>query len=566
MPSNTLNDNQQIGYDNKQQDVVQHYLLMLWHWIWLILLLGAVSAGSAYFSLHRQTPVYVTSTKVLVIAAPSIQTTSQYSSLTNQNLIPTYADLMTNNSILTEVIKRLGLSQTTDSLNGMINVTPVVNTSTIMISVAGTDRTQIANIANTLVSVFIDKINTLQSDRFTSTQQNLQNELASLSQLLQKAIADENAASDPVTKAQLDNKVIQYRSMYDSILTNYEQAHLAEIQATSSVVQIDLAGSSYQLIKPIIFTNTLEAGIVGLLLGICLVFVMDALDNTFKSVDEIARTLKLPVLGVIYKHNNTAGPITQTEPRSPTSDAFRSLRTNIQYADVDHPIRSILVTSATPGEGKSMVSVNLAVVLAQANHQVTLIDVDYHSPVIHKRMNLSNGSGLTTLLDRPEIVFDDILKPTSLSGLSIITTGEIIPPNPSEILASKKMAAMMDMLLVMGNIVVLDSPPILAVADAAILAPLVDGVLLVVEQGRTTRQAVIQAIENLQQVKSRIIGVVVNQVEMKQSSYGYYYEGYYKRQVSNHGGRNGKSSKADEIQKSRKQNKAPTSFSPKSKI
>jgi succinoglycan biosynthesis transport protein ExoP len=264
---------------------------------------------------------------------------------------------------------------------------------------------------------------------------------------------------------------------------------------------------------------------MGLLLAAGFVVARDVLDTTVKSADEITRSLKLPILGVIYKHSIKDGPIIQTDPRSPTSNAFRSLRTNLQYADVDHPIRSILVTSPTAGEGKSTISANLSVALAQADHEVTLVDTDFHHPVIHERMNLSNTHGLITLLARPSILFEDTLQSTSVCGLSVITAGENIPPNASEILASKKMAATLEMLLKENGMVILDAPPVLPVADAKILAPLVDGVILVVQPGHTTREAARQAVEALRQVKARIIGVVINRVELSRSHYGYYYKG-----------------------------------------
>jgi non-specific protein-tyrosine kinase len=434
--------------------------------------------------------------------------------------------MLTNESILADVIKQLGLAQTTDSLAKLITVSPVINTSTIKISVVGEDSAQIAKIANTLVAVFIEKLNTLQSNRFTSTTENLQNELASIDRLLQSALANEAAATDPTVKSQLDATVIQYRSIYATVLTNYEQARLAEVQATSNVVQIDQAGTSYQQVSPKTLLYTLLAGLLGILLAGCFVFAQDAFDTTIKSAEEITRLLKLPVLGIIYKHTSLAGPVSQTQPRSPSSDAFRSLRTNLQYADVDRPIRSILVTSPSAGEGKSTVSANLAVVLAQSDHRVTLIDADFHHPVIHTRMHLPNIHGLTTLLGSPQITFENLLQPASEIGLSVITAGKVIPPNATETLASKKMVSILDILLEHGSMVVLDAPPILPVADARILAPLVDGVILVVQPGHTTLQSARQAVENLHQVKARIIGVVINQVELNHSRYGYYYNGH----------------------------------------
>jgi capsular exopolysaccharide synthesis family protein len=228
-------------------------------------------------------------------------------------------------------------------------------------------------------------------------------------------------------------------------------------------------------------------------------------------------------LGIIYKHSSKAGPITKAEPRSPTSDAFRALRTNLQYADVDNPIRSILITSPTSSDGKSTISSNLAIVLAQADYSVTLIDADFHRPVIHERMNLPNTRGLMTLLGRSQLSFEDILQPSQVNGLSVITAGEISPPNVTEILASKKMIVTLEMLLRENKMVVIDAPPLLPVADAKILAPLVDGVLLVIQPGQTTLEAARQAVENLRRVNARIIGVVLNNVKIKASGSYYYY-------------------------------------------
>jgi polysaccharide biosynthesis transport protein len=518
----SFEDNSQINTE-KVRGEIQRYLSLLWHWSWLIILVGIVAGFGAFIISYRMTPVYETSTKVLVIASPVLQPASYNSNLNSQNLVPTYADMLTNESILSEVIKRLKLPQTTASLSNMVKVNPVLYTSTIKISIDGPDPAQIGQIGNTLVAVFIEKIKALQSDRYTSTQGSLQKELASIDSLLQTALAEEAAATDPVIKSQIDVKVLQYRSMYATVLTNYEQARLAEVQTTSSVAQIDQAGSSYQLVSPKTIYNTLFAGLLGLLLAAGFVLVRDALDDTLKSVEDVGRYLNLPVLGVIYRHTIKNGPVTKADPRSPISEAIRSLRTNLQYVDVDHPIRSIMVTSPISGEGKSTVCVNLAVALAQADNKVTLIDADFHHSVIHELMGFSNRRGLTTLLSRPLIILEDIIQPDSVRGLSVITTGEAKPPNIAEMLGSKKMAVVLEMLLNENGIVVIDAAPVLPVADARILAPLVDGVLLVVHSGMTTRQAARHAVENLRQVKARIIGVVLNRANLEMAQYGYYY-------------------------------------------
>lgn len=522
MLSNKL-ENGITNNDINEWEDIRHYFLLLWHWTWLIGVIAVFFAGNTFFIFQRMTPVYETSTKVLVIAAPALQSTSYNSVLTSQNLVPTYADLLTNESVLSEVISRMGLAQSTISLAKMITVNPVPNTLTIKISVDGVDRDQIAQIANTLVTVFIEKINTIQSDRFTSSKDSLQNELTSIDALLQAALADEEAATDPVVKSQLDAKVLQYRSMYATVLTNYEQARLAEIQTTSSVVQVGQAGTSYLQVSPKTTIYTLVAGILGLLLAAGFVFLHDLFDNTIKSADEVTRVLKLPVLGIIYKHNTKDGLITQTEPFSPASNGFRSLRTNLQYADVDNPIRSILITSPSSAEGKSIISANLAVVLAQTDNRVTLIDADFHRPSIHECMNLSNSRGLTTFLSRSVISVDEILQPTQIGTLFVIAAGQDIPQNGTEILASKKMSETLKYLLAKNGMVILDTPPVLPVADTRILAPLVDGVLLVVQAGQTTLDATRQAVENLHRVNARIIGVVLNNVALKNLDYNQYY-------------------------------------------
>lgn len=513
-----LND---INEDGISIDI-RRYFYLFWQWAWLIILLGVISAGSAYFISRRSTPVFETSTEVLVIAAPDLQTTTYNSILTSQNLVPTYADLLTNESILIEVINRLGLTKSTSSLTSMITVGPVRDTSSIKISIDGSDRGQIALIGNTLVEVFIEKLNTLQSNRFTNTKENLQNELSSIDNQLKVAIADEAAATDPTVKNQLDSRVIQYRSMYATVLTSYEQARIAEVQGTSSVVQIDKAGNSYLQISPKTLTNTLLSGIMGFLLGFGFVFARDALDNTIKSTSEISRNLKLPVLGVISTHMSKDYPVTQTDPRATASDSFRSLRTNLKYVDVDHPIRSIMVTSPMSGEGKTTVSTNLAIVLAQAANRVTILDVNFHRPLIHERLHLSNTRGLTNLLGRPLLHFDDIKQKTAFDGLSAITIGDVIPLNTTELLASKKMEVAINVLMEDDGMVILDAPRVLGLADSIILAKLVDGVLLVIQPGLTTLQAAKQAVENLRRVNARVIGVVLNNTTLNSSEDHYY--------------------------------------------
>jgi succinoglycan biosynthesis transport protein ExoP len=272
--------------------------------------------------------------------------------------------------------------------------------------------------------------------------------------------------------------------------------------------------------------------LVGLLLGVGVVFLMDFLDDTLRSPDQITEKLGLPVLAVISHFNMEPGkPITESHPRSPVSEAFRTLRTNVQYTSVDHPLNTILITSSDSSEGKTTVAVNLSVVLAQGGNRVTLIDADMRHPSIHKRMDNPNRSGLSSLFVQGDDTLNGSVQKTRVENLALVTAGDM-PPNPSELLGSHKMDQILVQLKGISDILIIDSPPIMAVTDAAILGPKVDGVLLIVEPGKTKLAAARHTVEQMQRVGSNILGVVLNNLDMGSARYGYryyYYKGYHYR-------------------------------------
>jgi succinoglycan biosynthesis transport protein ExoP len=240
--------------------------------------------------------------------------------------------------------------------------------------------------------------------------------------------------------------------------------------------------------------------------------------------------LGLPVLGVIARTRRSASattPIVVAEPRAPISEAYRALRTNIDFAGVDKPIGTLLVTSAMPSEGKSTVVVNLSAILAQGQRNVVVVDADLRRPTIHKRLDMTNRSGLSEMFVQMDIRTQGSLRPTAVDALNVVTAGQL-PPNPAELLGSRKM---LDIVAELGNhadIVVIDSPPVNVVTDAAVLAPRVDAVLLVVRAGTTRLGAAVLAVEQLRRAGANIIGVVVNDVPVGRSGYGYASQGYYK--------------------------------------
>lgn len=211
-------------------------------------------------------------------------------------------------------------------------------------------------------------------------------------------------------------------------------------------------------------------------------------------------------------------------PRSHVAEAFRILRTNLHFSTVDHNLKSLLVTSPGPSEGKSTITANLAIVMAQTGARVILADCDLRWAEQHRLFNLPNETGLTNVL-AGSMEISDVLKNTRLPSLKVVTCGPV-PPNPAELLGLEKTSRVLEQLSEMADIVLIDSPPTLMVADAAILSSIVDGCVLVIKTAETKMEAVRQAKERLDKANARIVGAVLNAVEGF-IGYDYYHSYYY---------------------------------------
>ncbi|WP_233095926.1 CpsD/CapB family tyrosine-protein kinase [Alicyclobacillus sp. SO9] len=220
--------------------------------------------------------------------------------------------------------------------------------------------------------------------------------------------------------------------------------------------------------------------------------------------------------------NRYPQPIAQSSPKSPVAEAFRTIRTNIQFAGVVQETKVILVTSSQPGEGKTSTVSNLAIVSAQAGNRVLLLDADMRKPQVHQRFQISNLDGLSNVLIK-ERALKDCISTSETPNLYLLPSGPI-PPNPSEMLASKSFAALVERCREDFDMVFIDSPPILAVTDALILTRITDGTILVVDAQNTNRNSAIKAVSMLKQVNARILGTTLNRVPRKsEGSYYYYY-------------------------------------------
>src|SRR5690625_990179 len=221
------------------------------------------------------------------------------------------------------------------------------------------------------------------------------------------------------------------------------------------------------------------------------------------------------------QHNKMRYLIAKLNPRSPITEQYRTVRTNLQFSSVDQDLQTMLLTSAGPGEGKSMTSANLAVVYAQQGKKVLLIDADLRKPTIHYTFRLDNLRGLSNALVS-NMSLQEIVSPSDVGNLDLISCGPI-PPNPSELLGSKRMKELVREAKQAYDIIIFDTPPVLAVTDAQILANLCDGVVLVVRSKKTEFDAADKAIELLQSANAKILGTILNDRDKKEMNYYYYY-------------------------------------------
>ncbi|MCH6269421.1 CpsD/CapB family tyrosine-protein kinase [Neobacillus citreus] len=219
--------------------------------------------------------------------------------------------------------------------------------------------------------------------------------------------------------------------------------------------------------------------------------------------------------------NNRRNLIAMLDPKSPIAEQFRTIRTNIQFSSVDQEVRTLMVTSAGPGDGKSTTSANLAVVFAQQGKRVLFVDADLRKPTVHYTFNHTNTFGLTSVLTK-QMSLENAVKDTNEQNLFVLSSGPI-PPNPAELLGSKAMEQFFKDALELYDMVIFDTPPLLAVTDGQILANKCEGTILVVSSGKTEKDQVVKAKELLDSAQSKLLGVVLNNKKIQNTNYYYYY-------------------------------------------
>ncbi len=512
---------------------LRRYFSLFRKWLWLIVLGALVAGGIAYAVNRASTPIYRSTLTLLVNQATGNSLTTDYTSvITSQQLAKTYGELLKKRPTLETVIRNLDLNILVERLASQVTVTPVRDTTLLTVSVEDPDSARAATIANEIGKVFVAQIQEMQRSRFSSSEGNLSEQLqvlkdqiAATQSQLDAAKAAASVKPDEITR--LESALVQYQNSYANLLKSYEDLRLAQTRLTDSVTVAEAAMPANSPVRPQTLTNTLLAIVVGALLAAGVAFLIEYLDDTVKDPDDI-NALGLANLGLIARLNTKNQDdrlVVVSDPRAPTAEAFRALRTNIQFASVDRPLHVLLITSAGPSEGKSTTAANLAAALAQAGKRVALVDADLRRPSQHRIFNLPNQSGLTFSLIQDKGNLNGSLRPTRVEDLSVMVSGDL-PPNPAELLGSNRVGRLLDELQKQVDIVIVDTPPCLVVTDAVALSKRADGVLLVAEAGKTRRSALEQSAKAIQQVGGNVLGVVLNKYSLKAHG-GYYNYQYY---------------------------------------
>jgi capsular exopolysaccharide synthesis family protein len=363
---------------------------------------------------------------------------------------------------------------------------------------------------------------------------------------LEKTIAELRLETEkyPKLEAEQSRLVATVGTMqrtFDNLQSEFQLARIAESVDGGRVQSIDEATLPTFAISPNRKRALFYSSLVGLLMGVVLAFGLDRLDDSVKSPDELRDQMELPMLGLIPAiraerggrrgtADATAGRlITHADPRSPVAEAYRSMRTNLAFARTQQSPHAIVVASPGPSDGKSTTAANLAITFAQQGQRTLLIDADLRRAVLHKAFSVARSPGLAELIIG-ETSFEDAVHDTGVPNLAIIASGRF-PPNPAELLGSARMQEILHEAKARFDVVLLDSPPLLAVTDAAVLSTMVDGVALVIRTERTKRDAVRRAIGHVRSVRGRLLGAVLNDVDMRSGayygSYGHYYYSYY---------------------------------------
>lgn len=503
------------------------YLQPLRRWWWLIIGAALVAMASSFLYLRSQ-PVLYESRSTVMVGSP-IEDPNPGSDVVylTQVLARIYADLAQRSTVRQATMDALGL----EGWLPQYFVTALPNSQVIEISVTDEEPERAQAVANELVTQLIalspagqeqQERRSFIQEQLIALERNIRNSEAERLRLegeLAKALSAREIRSIQDAINALDGKLNTLQANYAALLTSSGNGALNTIHV------LEPASLPGEPIDSRMLLVVALAGVLGAGLAAAGAYALEFMDDAVAKVTQVER-LGLIALGsvpLVQGTNDESDRLVMFNDRySAAAEAYRVLRTNLQFASVDRPLHLVQVSSPNIGEGKSMTAANLAIALAQLGQKVILVDADLHQPTQHRYFQVLNNVGVTTaLLGNLEHV-DRMFKTTALANLSLLPSGPL-PPNPAELLGSKRMQEMLDVLQQKADIVVVDSPPITVISDAVVLSTRMDGIILVFRSGRTRLETARNALNALKQVHARVLGVVLNGTSRGTQDYYYRY-------------------------------------------
>ncbi|HEX6509227.1 MAG TPA: polysaccharide biosynthesis tyrosine autokinase [Chloroflexota bacterium] len=510
------------------------YLYQIRRWVLFAIAPALLVIVATYLYEHHLPKQYQTSA-LLYVQVPGDQSQPGSTDIyTSQALIPTYAQMITSPVVtqavdrdLAKLYPRYAIESHGLKVAGLGSTPSApVNTQLMTITVTDSIPSRAAAAANTAANEFINQITTIQKTRYKGGAKAIQRQISIENnniQLVSQQI--QNYKGNPEGLQNLKAQLSAYQSIYQTLIGSEQEFALAKNTALNGVKVFSPAQIPTGAVGPHPIRTAALAGFITLLICLGLIFLYDYFDDTPRTPEEIEEVVGAPILGTVQQFDESqygTQLVTARHSRSPVSEAYRVIRTNIQFTDVDHPPRVLVVTSASPAEGKSTTVSNLANVFAEAGSRVILVDGDLRRPSLHRVFEVGRGEGLTNMLVSNDELNGHGTKQTERPNLELIASGPL-PPRPADLLGSSRMRDLAKHLGHQSEMVLIDSPPILAVTDAAILSTVADGVILVVDPGRSKKRDLKRAREAVETVGGRILGVVVNRLNRRGSSYYYYY-------------------------------------------
>lgn len=511
---------------------LRQYFAVIWKWLWLIVLASGVAAVAAFLATRSAPPIYQSATTLMVGQTIQNPNPGSQEMFTSQQLAQTYAQVAQRQPVLQAAAKSLGLGDW-EGLRQQIAVYPIAGSQLLEIRVSDTSPARAQAIANAIAEQVILQSPTPNEKDQETNRQFANSQLADLRGRIQDGNAEIKALEEAVsteTSARriqdLQAQITAKQAQLNIWQTNYTSLLTFAKGGTNYLSVVEPANFPTRPVGPRTALTVALAASLGLLLALAAAFLIEYLDDTIKSPDDVERLLKASTLGSIARIQPIVTPsdvvITSHHPKSSYAEAYRVLRTNIQFAAVDNPGPLLLITSTGPDEGKSTTAANVAVAMAQTNLRTLLVDTDLRRPRVHSYFDLPNKFGLTNLLlqDKPNV--GQYVQSSGVPYLQILTSGAQ-PPNPSELLASQRMDGIIRQVSEQYDAVVFDSPPVLAVADATILASKVKRVVLVVDAGSTRTDLARKSVAALKSAGATLLGVALNRISRRGAGYGYYY-------------------------------------------